>query len=137
MRTVPLRAQMGQELNEVLKHLEEFVRKYQESAAQRTPRIDEHLWTRQGAVSTYGLLLVAHPLKAQGGIGQYVTRAQNRFNENVTRLYVLGAGNENRFAEQVITAIKNQTGYTLVERFELYKDYRGEPGGVGAVFEKK
>lgn len=124
---------MGDELNEVLKHLEEFLEKYT-SHHKEGGKIEEHLWTRTGVVSKYALLLVARPLHP--GFAGYVKRAQERYDEGVERLYVLGAFRENRFAEQVISAIAKQTKYKLLERFELYRDYRGDSGGVAAVFGK-
>lgn len=135
VRTNTLRHQMGTELNEVLKHLEEFSLKYDESQNSNGKLIDEYLWSRNGIVSRYGLMLVAHPFKAaKNGVDGYVHRAQARFDEGVERLYVLGASTENNFAQQVISAIASQTPYEMVERFDLCKDYRGNPGGIGSVF---
>lgn len=135
VRTDPRRRQMATELNDVLKHLEEFSKKYDESVSERTPKIDEHLWSRNSAVSTYGLLLVGHPIVVESkGVRPYVGRAQRRFDEKVERLYVIGASRDNGFADQVVDAISQQTGYVLGEKFELYNDYRGSPGGVAAIF---
>lgn len=138
IRTIPQRKMMGNELSEVLKHLEEFSKAYDVSQNKGGEQISEYLWSRNGVVSKYGILLVAHPEKAMSGDSrQYVRRAQRFFDEGAERLYVLGARNENGFADGVVRAIASGTNYQLVENFDLYKDYRGNPGGVGAVFIKR
>jgi len=135
VRTTPLRDKMGEELNESLKHLEEFVRQYKQAKETKEP-IKSYFWSRAGAVSKYALMLVAHPEKATGKADQYISRARDYHTQGVDRLYILGTAQEVGFARRVIQSIEANTGYRLDEQFELCRDYRGSAGGVGAVFVK-
>ena len=130
----PERVKVNEELNDALKHLEEFSRKYKEIGA----KIEDDLWSRAGLASKYALLLVAHPQKAAlaDGVRVYINRARENFDKGIERLYVLGTREQKDFAQKVISAIQSQTDYRLDEQFELYKDYRGVPGGPAALFVK-
>lgn len=129
------RANMTQETAAVIKHIKDFIAAYDlytedHQATSTTP------WYNDGIVSKYSILLVANPLKTEGGIDAYLNRARSRFQSGSRRLYVFGANRESRFANAVIVGIENTIdGIRLVERFETPHDYRGEEGGIGAVFE--
>jgi len=83
-------------------------------------------------------LLVAHPIKAAFGADAYINRVKEKLVEGVDRLYVFGTAQEREFAIMVINSIVGQVPeYKLVERFLPSKDYRGEIGGVGALFIKR
>lgn len=120
-----------EETSQILTHIKDFITGYDSE-----DDMPESAWTNNGNVSKYAILLVANPVKAQSGIDQYVNRARSGFNFGIRRLYIFGAGNEQKLAETVITAIENTVeGVRLVERFKTASDYRGEKGGIGAVFE--
>lgn len=120
-----------EETSQILTHIKDFIAGY--DAEDDMP---ESAWTNNGNASRYAILLVAHPVKAQSGIDQYVNRARGSFNLGVRRLYVYGAGAEQKVADTVITAIENTIeGVRLVEKFKTPYDYRGDAGGIGAVFE--
>jgi len=52
-------------------------------------------------------------------------------------LYVLCRNEQRKFAEYIISEIEKVDGYRLAEIFELRKDYRGDPKGMGALFVTK
>lgn len=120
------RQRIGEELRELLTHIVRFVESYADS-------IPEELWYRKTDNSCYGLLLVARPYSRKEEI--YVRRSNERIARGIDRLYVLGANQERGFVRKVIAAIARDTNYLLKERFDLYRDYRGEGGGICAVFE--
>jgi hypothetical protein len=93
------------------------------------------LWYRKGEANSYGFLLVAQPFHFS--INPYLKRAREHYSNGIERLYVMGANQEKRFVKRVIKRIVNETSYNLLELFELHKDYRGESGGIGAMFDAK
>ncbi len=129
------RQKVTQETGEIIKHIKTFIDAYDIKSAGGADMSPE-IWSNNGSVSKYSILLVAHPSKTQSGIDQYVNRARSQFISGSHRLYVFGANNENRFATAVISGIESLVeGIRLVERFETPYDYRGGLQGVGAVFE--
>lgn len=121
---------MGSEVAEILKHIEDFIKKFDS---------DENIppggWYRFGPVTSYSFLLIAHPIKTSGGVNPYINRAKEKLSQGADRLYVFGSNKEKWFAHSVIGHIQRYvSGYQLVEKFELYRDYRGERGGIGALF---
>lgn len=64
----------------------------------------------------------------------YVSRAERNYRENVRRLYVLGSSGQRDFAKKVIREIGARTRFELEQEFDLYRDYRGNIGGIGALF---
>jgi hypothetical protein len=128
---------MAEEMNAALTHLEEFANAYQKSREERVP-MGVDAWVRKGIVTKYALMLVANPLKAATDEqAAYVRRALAYSEKGIKRIYVLGASGEWRFASKVINAIAKDTPYVIEQRFALYKDYRGDAGGIGAVFVAK
>lgn len=126
------RGNLGSEFNDVLSHLEKFIEDYDKG----NKGLVDYNWTRKGTVSSYGLILVAHPDNADAGkIGIYVSRAEEKASNGIDSLYVFGTANERNFANQVISTIKTEVkDYKLKETYVLHKDYRGEAGGIGALF---
>jgi hypothetical protein len=127
-----VRSDFGTEFSEVLNHLETFLA----GLGQEDP-LPEALWARSGVGGTYGLLLVANPIKAADDRVQgYVNRARDRAQSGVSRLYVFGGANQGPFVDKVIAAIRASVEkYKFVEEFTLHRDYRGSIGGKGALFE--
>lgn len=125
------RKNLGSEFTRVLRHLEEFLQEYHSKE-----RVTDYKWNRQGPVCSYGLILVAQSNKAaQGLINGYVHRAQDRANDKIDHLYVFGAEEERKFTKEVINSIVGKVPqYELTEVFDLHRDYRGKPGGTGALF---
>ncbi|MBD5654659.1 MAG: hypothetical protein IAI50_05700 [Candidatus Eremiobacteraeota bacterium] len=135
VRGTKYRDNMAAEMNEVLTHLEEFREGYSKGQSEHV-MMPESAWSRNGIASKYGLLLVASPLKAavdDEGSG-YVSRALQRERENVKRLYVFGTADQLAYAIKVMQEIEKKTSYELEQQFELHRDYRGDVGGVGALF---
>lgn len=132
-RLTSKRKSMGDEYGKVLTHLEEFINK-----PQGKPRND-YVWKRKGPISSYGIILVAQPEKAEDHyINGYVNRGKEKALDNIDNLYVFGTEKEKDFALRVISAIKhNVPDYKYIETYQLYKDYRGKVGGVGALFSLK
>ncbi len=135
VRATRLRDNMSAEMNAALTHLEEFAKGYAKSQLDHV-MMPESAWIRNGIMTKYALLLVANPAKAaidDLGAG-YVARAQQRYREGVRRLYVFGTAGQRNYAKQVLREIAFKTPYTLEQEFELHRDYRGDAGGLGALF---
>jgi hypothetical protein len=133
VRQTRWRQNMATEMNEALTHLEDFRAAFERSRLGGTP-VSETAWQRRGILTKYALLLVAHPGKAAFDVDAagYVSRAQRDARQGVRRLYVLGSSGEREFARTAIKQIVQNTPYELEQEFELYRDYRGDPGGIGA-----
>lgn len=126
-----MRKHMGQEIAEILKHIEKFIDHLNSEEEQIPPGG----WHRFGPITSYSFLLIAHPLKTQKGIKAYLNRAREKLENGASRLYVFGTARETWFAKSVINSIShNIPGWQLVEKFSLYYDYRGKKGGIGALF---
>jgi len=123
-----LRNRMNQEVDEILTHIEGFISQLGTSPPRVIPPGE---WYRVGPATSYAFMLVARP--EHGGVGPYVNRARERQGQNIERLYVMGAKQEEPFARYVISEIAKLPNYKLVEVFELNKDYRGNTGGIGAL----
>jgi len=124
-----MRKKMDQEIVEILKHIVGFLRYFDSEG------IPQKEWHRFGPVTSYSFLLIAHPKKTSGSIQPYLKRAEEKLQRGVCRLYVFGAAKETKFAEAVINSInKYIPKWRLLERFDLYHDYRGDKGGIGALF---
>lgn len=120
-----LRTRIEDEFNNILLHIKNFTN--------RPSNAPEELWFRKGEANSYAFLLVAKPYHIS--VNPYLKRSKERYSDNIKRLYVMGANQEKLFVKKVIKKISRKTKYNLVELFKLHKDYRGESGGVGAVFD--
>ena len=130
VRLTSMRASVGGEATAILKHVRDFIKAFDSD-----DQIPSAGWYNIGPVSRYGLLLVAHPGKTPDGPDPYVNRAREKLNQGAKRLYIFGAGQESSFAGSVINAVQIQIpDWKLVEQFETSFDYRGNHGGVGALF---
>ena len=125
-----LRYSIGSEIAAVLDHLEDFIKRLNVEKN----KIPPDGWYKKAKVTNYGLLLVARPISIY--TNPYTGRAKEHFDKEIERLYILGTEQEKRFVENVISAISGSGYWRLFEKFNLYKDYRGEKGGVGALFIK-
>jgi hypothetical protein len=128
-RFTDLRNRMNQEVDEILTHIEGFI---SQLGVRPTRKIPQGGWYRIGPATSYAFMLVARP--EHGGVEPYVNRAKERLTQNIERLYIMGAKEEKPFAKYVISEIAKLPNYKLVEVFELNKDYRGNTGGIGALF---
>lgn len=126
VRYSPLRSQIVDELREIVNQIASFIKQY--------PNHPDELWYRKSEISSYAFLLVARPLPWRR-VDTYVNKALYRANNDIERLYVLGADQEKSFVRKVIGAIAKRTEYSLLEVFEQNKDYRGESGGICAIFD--
>ena len=123
-----LRNKMNQEIDEILNHVEGFITQLES----QTHNISSEGWYRVGPATSYAFLLVARP--NHQGARPYLNRVQERSTQNIERLYVMGAKEQEPFARYVISEIAKLPRYQLAEVFDLNKDYRGTIGGVGALF---
>jgi hypothetical protein len=122
------RSHIAEELDEILKQITTFIKKIK-----KTADVPDELWSRKTDTYSYAFLLVARPVFWRR-VDAYVNRAQLRVADKIDTLYVLGAEKEKAFVGKVVSAITKNTDYVLTEQFELYRDYRGEPGGICALF---
>lgn len=123
-----LRSRIEEEFKNILLHIKNFTNR-------RINNSNEELWYRKGEANSYAFLLVAQPYHVS--VSPYLKRAKERYSNNIKRLYVMGASQEKLFVKKVIKAISRVTKYNLLELFKLHKDYRGESGGIGAVFDRE
>ncbi len=127
VRYSELRTQIKDELSSILSHIQKFLNLYS------TTHASDEFWYRIGKANSYGFLLVARPFHPS--TKPYVKRANEHLARGVQRLYVMGVNQERRFFKQVVNAISRDTKYKLLELFHLNKDYRGESGGIAAIFD--
>ena len=125
VRYTELRTRLEDELKNMLSHIQNFV--------SLSPHVPEELWHRIGEANSYSFLLVARPFHPT--TKSYIRRANERYSRRIQRIYVMGVNQEKHFFKQVIKAISKGTKYKLLELFELNKDYRGEQGGLSAIFD--
>jgi hypothetical protein len=76
---------------------------------------------------------VARPPDFRPGIDAYVKRVHTKVKKGVSRLYVIGRHEERDFVGRVITALLSIRELKGLEVFSLFRDYRGELGGIGAL----
>lgn len=125
------RQNIENEINNILNHLIKF-----EKLNKLNIVMGNDEWYKILNATSYGLILVAKPEeKRLAGIEPYVKRAKQRLRLGIKRLYILGCHAEQSFFNSVILAIKDEIReYKLQETFKLYRDYRGEANGIGALF---
>jgi hypothetical protein len=126
-----LRSQINTEVQEILKHTEEFISVY-DSQSHKIPPAN---WNKIGPITKYSFLLVARP--DSSNIEPYLNRAREKQTQGISRLYVFGTKEENAFAKKVISHIAKLPNFKMVEQFQLSNDYRGQSGGIGALFSIK
>lgn len=128
VRFTSQRRNISKETKSILDHIKAFTGSI--------PKVPGAMWSQIGPVSSYALLLVALPVKAEVGLPEsYVSRAKDNLIRGAQRLYVFGANQQAGFVRQVISAIEREVPeYVLKETFALPHDFRGQPGGLGALF---
>ena len=78
--------------------------------------------------------MVAHPDKTKK-TSVFVNQAKERDIKKIGHLYILGNSQEVALTKKIIQLISREIpNYRLESIFNLYKDYRGERGGIGALF---
>jgi len=127
VRYTDMRSRIENEFKNILAHIKNFINSY--------PKTPDELWYRKGESSSYAFLLVAKPFHSN--IWPYLKRAEEHYLNGIERLYVMGVNQERRFVKKIIKKITSETRYNLLELIELHKDYRGESGGIGAIFDAK
>lgn len=130
------KARFRSERNELEKEADGLIEhsvKFLESIRDGVSYMPEDMWFRKSSVSSFKFLLVARP--SHGAVQAYLRRAESAREEGVERLYVLGAQEQLSFVKEVISKIKKSLpGFELIEEFYPNRDYRGDIGGVGALF---
>lgn len=126
-----LRNKIGEEIDQIIIHIEGFINHLN----QQKGKISPGDWYRKGPATSYAFLLVARP--EHRGVEPYLTRAKEWLDQDIERLYIMGAKEQILFVQQVISRVANIPGFEIVEIFDLNKDYRGASGGIGALFTKK
>jgi hypothetical protein len=122
------RMEINNELDGIINQIITFNKK-----CGKMPELPDNFWTYKSDSCSYAFLLVARP-KLTRKVNTYVNRAKIHISNNIMNLYILGANREKSFVDKVIREISYNTEYKKIEQFELFKDYRGEPGGVCALF---
>lgn len=117
-----------QEINGILEHIENFIK--DKDIGDIMP---DQEWHRTGLIGRYSFLLIARPETVS--IESHIYRAKKAFETGTNRLYIFGTASEKKLAEDVIEGIcKSIPKCKLLEIFGLSYDYRGNEGGIGALF---
>ncbi len=96
----------------------------------------ERDWIYQSSSWSYAFILVSRPPETRPAIESYVRRAETDVQCGIDRLYILGRGDEREFVQDVIRATTSVRGLKGIDIFQLYRDYRGEVNGIGAMFSR-
>ena len=124
-----IRHKMREEASALIEHMEDFIARYPEH------NIPDMSWSRKGPITNYGFILVACPLNVEtNNVSAFVNRARDCLKKGIDRLYIFGAEDNRVFTNNVVRTIaKEIPEYKIVECFDLSHDYRGKPGGFGAL----
>lgn len=93
----------------------------------------ESQWRFHGEVSNYSFILVSRPPATRPDIQAYIRRAEEHISHGVSCIYVIGRLKERDFVLKVVEAILSLRQLKGIELFPLLRDYRGDPGGLGAT----
>jgi hypothetical protein len=90
-------------------------------------------WVYHNGEVSYAFLLVSRPPELRPSIEAYVRRAQVHVANGINRIYVVGRDEERRFVDDVLKSILAIRELKGLDVFALYRDYRGQPRGIGAL----
>jgi hypothetical protein len=96
-------------------------------------RVPDNDWFYEGPCTSYGFILVSKPPDLRPSVEAYVRRGQARVHKGIQRIYVIGRHEERDFVFKVLRALLSIRELKGVELFSLFRDYRGDPNGVGAL----
>lgn len=99
----------------------------------RMPIKPEDEWALKAEGTSYGIILVSRPPEFRPNVEAYVKRAQAHVQNGVLRIYVIGRYEERDFVHAVVKALLSIRELKGTELFALFRDYRGDEGGVGAL----
>lgn len=121
-----MRAKIPEMIQQILDHMLAF---------QPLLRIDkpDDNWFYEGPCTSCGFILVSKPANIRPGIDAYVKRAKSRVQKGIQHLYVIGRYEEREFVYAVIDALLAIRELKGLETFPLFRDYRGDPNGIGAL----
>lgn len=123
------RANIEAEIRNISEHLLKFEK------LNKLSQLNDDDWHKTLSATSYGFILVAKPEGQRvSGVTPYVKRAKQKLRLGIKRLYILGCYAEQTFVKEVISSIMDIREYKLLETFKLYRDYRGEANGIGALF---
>lgn len=116
-------------------HIPEMIRRILDHmlAFQAHTPLPEDAWFYNGPCTSYGFSLVSKPPNSRPAIEAYVRRAQSMVEKGIKRLYVIGRYDERDFVFKVIEALPRIRELKVLEIFTLFRDYRGDENGVGAL----
>jgi hypothetical protein len=120
------RSQVGKRIKAITNHMLGF----QPILRNNKP---EGEWIYRDNEVSYAFLLVSRPPELRPEIDAYVRRAQVHVANGINRIYVVGRDEERRFVDEVIRSILDIRELKGLEVFALYRDYRAQPGGWGAL----
>ena len=118
------RARIPEMVQQILAHMLEF---------QVRINLPDDAWFYNGPCTSFGFTLVSKPPIFRPAIEAYVRRAQSMVHKGIRRLYVIGRHEERDFMSSVIKALLNIRELKSIELFPLFRDYRGDANGLGAL----
>ena len=92
--------------------------------------LDDEDWSCNTAHGSYGILLVSRPQESRPSVNAYVERVRSKIDRGVERIYIIGREAEREFVNTVIRKILEIRQLQGIEEFKLFKDYRGDSGGI-------
>lgn len=137
-RLTEMRDKIIDESDEIIDHCLAFINhirlpKKQKKKLRESDFDTEKIFTHSGRAFKFSFLAVARP--HHFGASDYIYRVEKKIENGADRIYVVGAGNEVTFTNDVIDTLQEKVkGIKLIHRFNQYRDYRGDYGGIGAVF---
>ena len=127
LRMIVERQQVALTADAILSHMLSF------QPMLRLPIKPDDEWAFLAEGASYALLLVSRPPDVRPAVEAYVKRAQEHVRRGVARIYVIGRYEERDFVRIVIKALLSIRELKGTEMFALFRDYRGDEGGVGAL----
>jgi len=121
------RLKINNEIDEILDHAISF-----SNSIFANEKCKDDLWIRKG-LNSYAFLLVAR--EENQNVNTYVEKAKMDKDMGINRLYVIGRSERAHFTRNVIRGISKAKGFRLLDKCKLFHDYKGNVGGIGAMFD--
>ncbi len=128
------KSNLGSDFVQILNHLLTFINSLNKPG--NVNSTNDSLWDHHGTSISYGLLLVAKPLKAiKGDMMPYIKRATEHLKTS-DLLFVAFSHQERQFGNEVAKAIEAALSVKLLDELTSKYDYRGANNGVVRIYIK-
>lgn len=131
IRVKPDRNNFEQIILATMNHMIEFTERLKGGKG----AVSEQEWEFDTGVHKYRFLLAKRMGKMK--VDAHFNRVIEAWDSGVDRLYIFGANKDIPFTNKLMMRVDNQTSFTLVENFDLDRDFHSNKKGVGALFIRK